>query len=43
MKEQFRYIVQEWRDNGAFRFDHSYSPIRSRTSSGRNLYIGDLL
>jgi hypothetical protein len=43
MKDQFRDVVRDWRDNGAFRFDHSYSPIRSRSSNGRNVYIGDLL
>src|SRR6185312_3798280 len=42
MKEHFREIVTEWRDKGAFRFDHRYSPIRSRSGNGRNVYIGDL-
>lgn len=43
MKEHFRAIVKEWRDKGAFRFDHSDAPIRSKASDGRNVYIGDLL
>lgn len=43
MREHFREVVKGWREKGAFRFDRSCSPIRSKAGDGGNVYIGDLL